>query len=185
MSSLPCLPGLARPSVFYCPWPAFANTNFANTMLLALLLNPLSFTLGLRPPPSARSTAGSLQMVSDLEGMLIEQDRMLREVEDDLREYNKIQSDNIQSLVSWPDPPHNRPLPRSPPPSPPPPPCPQLSPKLRHVQREINEDMKAQNEAVDRYFESLQRMALELLTPTAPAPSSLPTPPSSSSPAGV
>jgi hypothetical protein len=51
------------------------------------------------------------------------------------------------------------------------------------VQREINEDMKAQNEAVDRYFESLQRMALELLTPTAPAPSSLPTPPSS--PAGV
>ena len=48
------------------------------------------------------------------------------------------------------------------------------------MQREINEDMKAHNEAVDRKFESLQRMVLELLRPTAS--SSLPTPPSSSSP---
>ena len=54
-------------------------------------------------------------MTSDLERMLIEQ----REVEDrilrDLRECNKIQSDNIQTLVSWPDPPHNRSLPLAPP----------------------------------------------------------------------
>ena len=52
-------------------------------------------------------------MTGDLERMLIEQ----REVEDrilrDLRECSKIQSDNIQTLVSWPDPPHNRPLPRA------------------------------------------------------------------------
>ena len=53
------------------------------------------------------------------------------------------------------------------------------------MQREINEDMKAHNEAIDRKFESLERMVLELLRPTAPAPSSLPTPPPSSSPEGV
>ena len=50
------------------------------------------------------------------------------------------------------------------------------------MQREINEDMKAHNEAIDRKFESLERMVLELFRPTAPEPSSLPTPPSSSSP---
>ena len=121
-------------------------------------------------------------MTSDLERMLIEQ----REVEDrilrDLRECNKIQSDNIQTLVSLPDPRTDVPLPQA--------------PRLHHLssptvcepnshrncgmQREINEDMKAHNEAVDRKFESLQRMVLELLRP--PASSSLPTPPSSSSP---
>ena len=123
-------------------------------------------------------------MTSNLERMLIEQ----REVEDrilrDLRECKKIQSDNIQTLVSWPDLPHSRLIPRAPATPSPPPPCPKLSPKLRRVQREINEDMKAHNEAIDRKFESLQRMVLELLRPTAAAPSSLPTPPSSSSPEG-
>ena len=53
-------------------------------------------------------------MTSNLERMLIEQ----REVEDrilrDLRECKKIQSDNIQTLVSWPDLPHSRLIPRAP-----------------------------------------------------------------------
>ena len=119
-------------------------------------------------------------MTSNLERMLIEQ----REVEDrilrDLRECKKIQSDNIQTLVSWPDLSHSRPLPRGPATPSPPDPCPKLSPKNCGMQREINEDMKASNEAIDRKFESLERMVLELLRPTAP--SSLPTPPSSSSP---
>ena len=119
-------------------------------------------------------------MTSNLERMLIEQ----REVEDrilrDVRECKKIQSDNIQTLVSWPDLPHSRLIPRAPATPSPPPPCPKLSPKLRRVQREINEDMKAHNEAIDRKFESLQRMVFELLRP--PASSSFPTPPSSSSP---
>ena len=121
-------------------------------------------------------------MTGDLERMLIEQ----REVEDrilrDLRECNKIQSDNMQILVSLPDPRTDVPLPQA--------------PRLHHLssptvcepnshrncgmQREINEDMKAHNEAIDRKFESLQRTVLELLRP--PASSSLPTPPSSSSP---
>ena len=153
-------------------------------LLAASLLHPIGFTLGLRPPPSTRSR--SLQMTSDLERILIEQ----REVEDrilrDLRECNKIQSDNMQILVSLPDPRTDVPLPQA--------------PRLHHLssptvcepnshrncgmQREINEDMKAHNEAIDRKFESLQRMVLELLGPTAAAPSSLPTPPSSSSPEG-
>ena len=119
-------------------------------------------------------------MTSNLERMLIEQ----REVEDrilrDLRECKKIQSDNIQTLVSWPDLSHSRPLPRGPATPSPPDPCPKLSPKNCGMQREINEDMKAHNEAIDRKFESLQRMVFELLRP--PASSSFPTPPSSSSP---
>ena len=86
-------------------------------LLAASLLHPIGFTLGLRPPPSTRSR--SLQMISDLERMLIEQrevqDRFLR----DLRECNKVQSDNIQTLVSLHDP--RTDVPASASPSPPPP----------------------------------------------------------------
>ena len=86
-------------------------------LLAASLLHPIGFTLGLRPPPSARSR--SLQMTGDLERMLIEQ----REVEDrilrDLRECSKIQSDNIQTLVSLPDPRTDVPASASPSPAPP------------------------------------------------------------------
>ena len=62
-------------------------------------------------------------MISDLEGMLVEQALQ------DLRECNKIQSNSVQTLVSCPRPAH-RPLPPLPPL---PIVSPQLSPKLRHL----------------------------------------------------
>ena len=77
------------------------------------MLGWFSFTPGLRPAPSARSTARSLQMISDLEGMLVEQAEAQSSILRDLSECNKIQSNSIQTLVSCPRPPHH-PLPRPP-----------------------------------------------------------------------
>ena len=115
-------------------------------------------------------------MISDLEGMLVEQALQ------DLRECNKIQSNSVQTLVSCPRPAH-RPLPPLPPL---PIVSPQLSPKLRHtLEKEICKGMDACNEAINDGFTSLERLALELHTPTGPAPSSHVTPSFPSSAEGV
>ena len=73
---------------------------------------PMGFTPGLRPAPSARSVAGRPeQMISDLDGMLMEQVEAHGSILHELKECNKIQSNNIQTLVSCPRLPH-LPIPR-------------------------------------------------------------------------
>ena len=113
-------------------------------------------------------------MISDLEGMLVEQAEAQSSILQDLSECNKIQSNSIQTLVSCPRPPHH-PLPR---------------PSNSHLncgtlQKEICKDMDAYNEAINDGFTSLERLVLELHTPTAPAPSSHVTPSFPSSAEGV
>ena len=140
----------------------------------SFILIPMGFTPGIRPAPSARSIAGNQkQMISEHSILLMEQVEAHGSILHELKECNKIQSDNIQTLVSCPRDPRTF---RSP----------QLSPKLRHLQDDICKDMEAYNEAIDVGFKSqLERLVLELHTPTALAPSSLPMPPFPSSPEGV
>ena len=76
--------------------------------MLTLLVNSLGFTPGLRPAPSARSFIESpVAMRVDLEGVspeMVEVAEALESVVSELQDINTIQKQNIQKLVSCPDP---------------------------------------------------------------------------------
>ena len=131
--------------------------------MLALLVNSLGFTPGLRPAPSARSSIESpVAMRIDLEGVsleMVEVAEALESVVSELQDINTIQKQNIQKLVSCPDPappsaPATRPLRAV---------SSQLSPKLWHLQDEISTRFKDSTEDINARIKSMERSLLELL----------------------
>ena len=138
--------------------------------MLALLVNSLGFTPGLGPAHSARSSIESpVAMRVDLEGVSMEEyastrarfpevAEALESLVSELQEINKIDEQNIQKLVSCPEPAPpsasaTRPLPAV---------SPQLSPKLWHLQDEMIAREKDFAEYIDAQFKFLKRSLLEL-----------------------